>query len=252
MSWFMPKLEPGERVVLRSPSLLWRWTLPLGWASLPVLIWLGINQFGDKPWPNDTQDWLLLKFYIGLGAISACLYFPQYRWRLMVTDRRLIARKGWLRNKFEIIPLDRIDRLRPSETLSGFDILCGDEVHAVEGGLLEFQQLHKVLDLPDARGMIYETNLRKILALGESVVTRQAPGLWAGWWAVTNRRFLYYDPAGPVEEMNLHDIEDVARQPYVPIVTLRGDGREITIRCFDDEAERIVSALGHEPAEGIA
>ena len=251
MSWFTPKLEPGERVVLRSPSLLWRWTLPLGWASLPLLIWLGINQFGDKPWPNDAQDWLLLKFYIGLGAISACLYFPQYRWRLMVTDRRLIARKGWLRNEFEIILLDRIDRLRPSETLSGFDILCGDEVHPVEGGLLEFHQLHKVLDLPAERGKIYETDLRKILALGERVVTRQARGLGAGWWGVTNRRFLYI-PGGYAEEMNLEDIHEVVQQPHVPKIVLRGDGREITIRCDREEAERIVMALAREPAEGMA
>ena len=69
---------------------------------------------------------------------------------------------------------------------------------------------------------------------------------------VTDRRFLYYDPSRAVEEMNLEDIHEVEQQPYVPNLVLRGDGREITIRCFDDDAERIVKALGRDPAEALA
>lgn len=218
---------------------------------MPLLIWLGINLASDRPYPNNDPDWLLLKFHAGLGAITACLYFPQYRWRLMVTDRRLIARKGWLRSEIESIPLDRIDRLRPSETINGFDILCGDEVHAVEGGLLEFHRLHKALGLPDERGKIYETDLRKILALGERVVTRRPKRLVGGWWVVTNRRFLYYAPPRPVEEMNLDDIQEVVQQPYVPKVALQGDGREITVRCFGDDAMMIVRALGRDQAGAL-
>ena len=233
MGWFTPKLEPGERVVLRSPSFWWQWPVPLGWASFPLWIWLGINLTSDNPWPNDDQDWLLLKFYAGLGAISACLHFPQYRWRLMVTDRRLIARKGWLRSEIESIPLGRIYRLRPSEAMNGFGILCGGEVHAVEGGLLDFHQLHK--------------------ALGERVVTRQPKRLVRGWrWVVTNRRFLHYAPPQPVEEMNLDDIQEVVQEPYVPYIVLRGDGREIAIRCFDDDdSGKVLAALGRDPAEAL-
>ena len=251
MNWFTPKLEPGERVVLRSPSRWYRWILPVGWASFPLFIWLGTYLASDGPWPEDPQDWLLLKTYAVMGAVFGGLHFIKERWRFMVTDRRLIIRRGWLRHKIEIVPLDRIDRLRHSESIAGFDFLCGDEVIAVESDLLSYSRLHKALGLPDERGKIYETDIRKMLELGERVVARQGKSLGTELWAVTNRRFLYL-PGGYTEVMNLEDIQEVVKEPYVPKVILRGDGREITIRCFEDEAKTILTALGREPVEAWA
>ena len=251
MGWFTPKLEPGERVVLRSPSIWWRWVMPIAWCLYPAYIWLGINLTGGGPWPDDPQDWLVLKFYVGQGVVFGGLYFILYRWRLLVTDRRLIIRTGWLRREVEIIPLDRIDGLRPCELPGDFEVLCGNDVVSVKTGLVNFSQLYKALGLPGEPGRIYETDIRKMLELGERVVARQGKTLGAELWAVTNRRFLHM-PGGFAEVMNLEDIREVVNEPLIPRVILRGDGREISIRCVEDEAKKILAALGREPAEVMA
>ncbi len=101
MGWFRPKLEEGERVVLRLPMperVPW---LQVGfWLFFPLTFIAGayLARGFDL---DDPQDWLLAQFFAGVGILSALValippLLSRYRWRVLVTDRRVLAVTGRL------------------------------------------------------------------------------------------------------------------------------------------------------------
>jgi hypothetical protein len=105
MSWFTPKLEPGERIVVALPGRedhgFW-----VGMGGFLVVVegtlvmamdaFLGINRFATV---------------IVFWGSFALLAFALSRWQFVVTDRRLLRRRG-LRRRMEEIALDEVDDVR--------------------------------------------------------------------------------------------------------------------------------------------
>ena len=120
MGWFGPKLEPGETVVLCLPSparVNWLRAVAPAFAplvGLTVAYLTGVSDFGNREYR------IMTGLFIGVGilllAISA-IPAINFRWRVVVTDRRMVARTGWLRR-------ERIEMSR-----NGIDAVTHDTVN---------------------------------------------------------------------------------------------------------------------------
>lgn len=104
MNIFPPKLEPGERIVVRHPPV---WLAVLVGAVMGALatapIVAGLSQGGDGAegaiWPVLAAGAiLLLVVLLVLG-----------RWRILVTDRRVLVRQSNLAGAVESIPREDIE-----------------------------------------------------------------------------------------------------------------------------------------------
>jgi hypothetical protein len=103
---FAPKLEPGERELVRVPDR-GNGTLRQGLAAILVAVELVAvvamdKAFGIGPWGTSL---LLLA---GFGLLA----FWVTRWRLIVTDRRVLFRHGPGLMQLEDIRLDEIGEVR--------------------------------------------------------------------------------------------------------------------------------------------
>lgn len=105
MSWFTPKLAPGERIVVALPGRedhgFWVGMggflfVVVGGLAIAMDVFFGIDRFtaGAIIWGN----------FALLGL--ACT-----RWRLVITDKRLLRRRG-LRSRVEEIALDEVENVR--------------------------------------------------------------------------------------------------------------------------------------------
>lgn len=105
----MPSVErllaPGERVVFQTrlhPSVL------LGAASTVAFIGLVVGLLiGNNDLPTSTDLQIVL---VGAAVMALALARPVLRWRrtvFLVTDRRLLAQTGAIRDAILDVPLDR-------------------------------------------------------------------------------------------------------------------------------------------------
>ncbi len=100
MSWFGPKLEPGDTIVLCLPRPARVNRLWVGAMAFAPLIGMtaayltGLGDFGSR------EHRITTGFYIGVGMLLlgiSAIPAMNFRWRVVVTDRRMVARTGWLR-----------------------------------------------------------------------------------------------------------------------------------------------------------
>lgn len=103
-------LEPGERVIARDP-LRWPFWVATAFMLLPVIMLVGMSlQDGER----SLAEWIdQYGIATGLQLAFACLPPILGRWRLLVTDRRAIARTSFLGNKLDWLPLEDIREIRP-------------------------------------------------------------------------------------------------------------------------------------------
>ena len=175
MGWFTPKLEPGERVVLRNTALrdpmLFVTTSAAG-AGLLLLF------FGRHPDVPDMGALRVLLFVVGsLVLYWAAVIFISHTamagW--IITDRRVLSWRGLLNKQVEQLRRDEIDRSN----------LNGDDLMVRGGGRSLRLNLKRVRDnavqaalgaaAPPA-GLKAEA-LNRILGRGETIVWRHPP-LW--------------------------------------------------------------------------
>lgn len=105
MSWFGPKLEPGEQIVVAMPG---RGDHGF-WAGMGAFLFVvegGLVMAMDAFLGIDR-----LTTAIVFGGSFALLGFACTRWQLVVTDRRLLRRRG-LRSRVEEIALKEVEDVR--------------------------------------------------------------------------------------------------------------------------------------------
>lgn len=119
MSWFTPKLEPGERVLLRNTDdrLIWWQTgflaLWLGSIALPNFLILGTHE---------TQFWETVGFLLVIPLLVLLQAWAGSIWLWVLTDRQLVAREK-PSAPARGLPLDAVEEAR----------IDGDILH-VRGG----------------------------------------------------------------------------------------------------------------------
>ena len=105
MSWFGPKLEPGERIVVAMPGRedhgFW-----VGMGAFLFVVEGGLAIAMDAFLGIDR-----LTTVIVFWGSFALLGFACTRWQLIITDRRLLRRRG-LRSNIEEIALDEVEDVR--------------------------------------------------------------------------------------------------------------------------------------------
>lgn len=110
MSWFGPKLEPGERLVWRYPEAL----TGRHWAFVIVVpVALAAAMFAIEFWMGSPENTV---FYMINATTSGMLLLVLYSlilmWRLAVTDRRLLVRRPAFWREPRGIPLHEIEDIR--------------------------------------------------------------------------------------------------------------------------------------------
>jgi len=105
MSWLKPKLAPGERILVALPGRedqgFWA-----GMGGFLVVVEVALVVAMDAFFGIDR-----LTTAIVFGGSFALLAFALSRWQLIVTDRRLLRRRG-LRSRVEEIALDEVEDVR--------------------------------------------------------------------------------------------------------------------------------------------
>lgn len=88
-------LKEGEAVNLRVPTALERSQRAALWGvGLPVLA-LEIPHLFGLYGPGDGSFRLAVKLFAGVGLVSMVLQFWRHRPRIVVTDRRILVRRGF-------------------------------------------------------------------------------------------------------------------------------------------------------------
>ena len=116
--WFGPKLEPGERVVLRlPPRARMDWRSNLRWLAVPVVVLAAtyVTGVGDKEsWDYWGYMVMLAAVPVLITILSAIAVFVRNRyWRIVLTDRRVLVmtsrprRKHLELNRNEIVAVAR-------------------------------------------------------------------------------------------------------------------------------------------------
>lgn len=146
MTWFAPKLDPGERVVCRSA---W-WRTPY-WPVLLVLpvflpIEFGLSVAGDAR--GISFEWLLAG--LGFAAVSLLLSVVPMAVvtcpRLTVTDRRILYRPwGWPAKAIEI-PLAAIESIRHGRNADDIVVSAGPTEITVDGHLIPPVELKQAIE----------------------------------------------------------------------------------------------------------
>lgn len=101
-------LEPGETVVAVSPPL---------WPIFPIGLYLFGMILTSALIVSDVHGLDLVSIRIALGLLTTLglgltvFLGLMMRWRIAVTDRRVLIREGFLRRKLTEIPLDIVDSI---------------------------------------------------------------------------------------------------------------------------------------------
>ncbi len=193
--WFDPKLEPGERVLLRDPAWLGFYGVALLATSVIAVatLYLLSGRFRGEPISDLSGMWLFLGGTAGLTAgLMALLQAVRDRWA--ITDRRVVARRGALRRTVEAVRRERVDRT----ALDGDDLLVHGEGRTMRLDLSGVRDaaLQAALGGKAPPAGHKAAALGRIMEQGESLVWRHAalcnlrfPGApWSA--AVTERRVL--------------------------------------------------------------
>lgn len=227
-------LEPGETLVWRDPpgSGLF---LAIFATLQPALIVLMITMFGRGA-ENVDAMWRAFWLFLTIGPLYGIIFYLSGRWKIAVTDRRVMHRKGLWRTGYEEIRRDAIEDVR--NDIPTVVLRSGDREMRVEVGG-ESHYLHALLT-----GTGNGAAAAKLLP-GETV-TLCMPGRWRPWRVmVTDRRVIHRLSSYPTRilQMRLDEIEAVYRDTVFHAVLLRGAGRELAIRLGVAEAASLLDAL---------
>lgn len=103
--FFDPGL-PGESVLMRFPG--YGWVYVLAWIVVGVVVVGGVYQLASgAPVPALVRDLLGPAGIIGSMAVGMILFYT--RWRVLVTDRRVMMRPGYFAWKYDEIRLEDIE-----------------------------------------------------------------------------------------------------------------------------------------------
>lgn len=103
-------LEPGERVIARDPPGWLPWAV-FAFLVSPLVLMAGMGLWGGEEAPAERWDTYTIVIAIGFG--NALLILPLLRWRLLVTDRRAIARSGLFLTGLDEMRLDEVREVQP-------------------------------------------------------------------------------------------------------------------------------------------
>lgn len=227
-------LEPGETLVWRDPTSIGL-IGPVFYTLQPILIALLFTGFGRGA-ENPEVMWRAFWLFLPIGLIYGATFYLPGRWKIAVTDRRVMQRKGFWRIGFEEMPRDAIEDVKndiPTVVLRG----DGREMRIDAGG--EAYRLHALL-----------TEAKKTTAALEpgETVTLRIPGRWRPWRVmVTDRRVIHRLTRHPPEimQMRLDEIADVRRDTVFHAVLLRGADQDLTLRLNAGDTARLLETLGH-------
>ena len=119
MSWFGPKLEPGETVIRRYPPLLYGWVL----VAIVVVGLAGIFLI-DSVLVEGAETIFLIVIVPVIPFVLIAGYLGS-RWRILVTNKRILARLGMA-------------------SLSGMALIHRAEIEQVYSGATGVEELHGV------------------------------------------------------------------------------------------------------------
>ncbi|MDH5558270.1 MAG: hypothetical protein OEZ03_13015 [Alphaproteobacteria bacterium] len=109
MNWFMPKLEPGERVLASDPPG-WLRRVAVAGAVLLAGVMAGMPLAGFAR-VGDRLDSLMLVIGLVGGAMALYAVAGLGRWRLTITDRRILARKIFFSPGQQEIRRDQVEEV---------------------------------------------------------------------------------------------------------------------------------------------
>lgn len=232
-------LEPGETLVWRDPHDTGLFG-PILATFQPALLFLLITGFG-RGTENPEVMWRAFWLFLPIGLIYGAIFYLPGRWKIAVTDRRVMQRKGFWRIGFEEMPRDAIEDVKndiPIVVLRG-----GKREMRVEAGG-EAHYLHALLT--GAANLKGGDAAVKLLP-GETVTLRM-PGRWRPWrvmvtdWRVIHR-LTRYPPK--IMQMRLDEIADVRRDTVFHAVLLRGADQDLALRLNASDTARLLETLGH-------
>lgn len=138
MTWFKPNLEPGESVVLRSPRRRWR---PV-WAMLLLFVALMIYH-GAQVYLG--RSWTLFFVALLLGTAATYPFAAFARWRVFVTDRRLLVRNKGLRWRMDEIRIAEIEQVQHDIPANAIVVRGGGREIRFDPDLVELPTLKQAL-----------------------------------------------------------------------------------------------------------
>ncbi len=110
MIWFGPKLARGERILFRHPD-----GRRDGLVMLTMLAFIFLSPALVYAYRGSPAEILLLLIWPTYFLLAALFHGWRYRagaWRLMVTDRRLLARPGRNQRAIVTVPREGIEEIR--------------------------------------------------------------------------------------------------------------------------------------------
>lgn len=144
MGMFRPKLEPGEAVVLRGPRRPWypMWALLLGFVAMMIF-----HAVADYP----GLSWTIFIPVFLLGTAAAAFPFSAFaRWRVFVTDRRLLVRNKALRWRMDEIRIGEIETVRHDIPANAIVVHGGGREIRFDPDLVDLHVLKQALDRREA------------------------------------------------------------------------------------------------------
>lgn len=234
-------LEPGETLIWRDPpgALFWVIFMTLQ-PALTVLMITGLGRGAEDP----EAIWRMFWGMLAIGPFYGAIFYLPQRWKIAVTDRRVMQRMGLWRIGYEEMPRDAIEDVKndiPTVILHDGE----REMRLDAGGNAHY--LHALLT-----GTGDGEAAAKLLP-GESVTLR-VPGRWRPWRVmVTDRRVIHRLSSYPTRilQMRLDEIEAVRRDTVFHAILLRGAGRELAIRLGAAETAHLLDALNRPPWDDL-
>ena len=110
MSWFTPKLEPGERLAWRYPEM----STGQCWAYLAIVPAVAtVVMLGGMLWISSPENAVFAVINAATAGVSiASVNSITVMWRAALTDRRLLVRQSIFRRAPREILLHEIEEIR--------------------------------------------------------------------------------------------------------------------------------------------
>jgi hypothetical protein len=131
-------LEPGEALVLRGPSRRWQ---PV-WAVLLIFVALMIYH-GAEVYLG--RSWTLFFSALSLGTAATYPLAAFTRWRVFVTDRRLLVRNKALRWRMDEMRIDEIEDVHHDIPANAIVVRGGGREIRFDPDLVELPALKQAL-----------------------------------------------------------------------------------------------------------
>lgn len=183
MSWFTPKLEPGERVLFRYPDGRREGLhLLMLLAVLPIFAVYGL-------WVADLgMDYVILTggfAYVVPLALIQGWRFRARAWRIMVTDRRILIRRERRQGEAIELPRDGIENVRRDAMNQRLILrVAGEEIAIPFDYEASEERLRRALDPHPPLEVSLGAPISRFLDPGEKIVLRHPTAGRRAFWAV--------------------------------------------------------------------